>query len=375
MTPAKLFAPGAIDPILERIKNEARAAATVLDISTDKGRKAIASLAYKVARTKTFIDDQRLKLVADEKKRLSVIDAEGKRVREELDALKDEVRNPLTEWEDADKARIAKLELGVIALAAFSAFEYSVTTAEIQDRMNNLEGTTTSNFEEFTHRAEYAKSASLNKLRSMLESSQKADAERAELERLRAEAIEREAREAKEKAGREEKERAEAYAQILVKQAEEKAERERKAAADEAEQERIRIENEKRDAEARAAKAIEDARIAAEKAKADAESAKLQAAAHARALVEKAELDRIAAELKSKQDQEAAIQRERERVERENKAAADALAAREANKRHKGRINREILEALIGSGFDEATGKSIIELIAKGKVPHVGIQY
>jgi hypothetical protein len=127
------------------------------------------------------------------------------------------------------------------------------------------------------------------------------------LERIKNEAR---AREAKEKAGREEKERAEAYAQILVKQAEEKAER-----------------------------------------------------------------GRIAAELKSKQDQEAAIQRERERVERENKAAADALAAREADKQHKGRINREILKAFIGAGFDEATGKSIIELIAKGKVPHVGIQY
>jgi colicin import membrane protein len=57
MTPAKLFEPGTIDPLIERIKTEVRSVA--IDTSTGSGRKACASLAFKVARSKTFIDKQR----------------------------------------------------------------------------------------------------------------------------------------------------------------------------------------------------------------------------------------------------------------------------------------------------------------------------
>ena len=69
------------------------------DLSTDKGRKAIASLAYKVTRTKTAIDEAGKKLTEDKKKEIAAVDAERKAIREKLDALAAEVRKPLTDWE------------------------------------------------------------------------------------------------------------------------------------------------------------------------------------------------------------------------------------------------------------------------------------
>ncbi len=92
-----------LDPIIEVIEKEARS--LVPDVSTRKGRDAIASMAHKVARSKTYIDNAGKDLVAELKALPKQIDESRRIVRERLDALKDEVRRPLTEWE-AEQERI-----------------------------------------------------------------------------------------------------------------------------------------------------------------------------------------------------------------------------------------------------------------------------
>lgn len=92
-----------LDPIIEKIEKEARS--LVPDVSTKKGRDAIASMAHKVARSKTYIDNAGKDLVAELKALPKQIDESRRIVRERLDALKDEVRRPLTEWE-AEQERI-----------------------------------------------------------------------------------------------------------------------------------------------------------------------------------------------------------------------------------------------------------------------------
>ncbi|HFS8131095.1 TPA: hypothetical protein ACH2I3_004494, partial [Enterobacter hormaechei] len=92
-----------LDPIIEAIEKEARS--LVPDVSTRKGRDAIASMAHKVARSKTYIDNAGKDLVAELKALPKQIDESRRIVRERLDALKDEVRKPLTDWENAESAR------------------------------------------------------------------------------------------------------------------------------------------------------------------------------------------------------------------------------------------------------------------------------
>lgn len=103
-----------LDPIIEAIEKEARS--LVPDVSTRKGRDAIASMAHKVARSKTYIDNAGKDLVAELKALPKQIDESRRIVRERLEALKDEVRRPLTEWE-AEQERI-KAEEAMNALHA-----------------------------------------------------------------------------------------------------------------------------------------------------------------------------------------------------------------------------------------------------------------
>jgi len=99
---AVVFTEDGMGNLLEQI--EKRAMSFVPDISTDQGRKDLKSLAHKVARSKTIIDDLGKDMVDDWKKKAKVIDGYRKEARDFLDELKDKVRKPLTEWEEEQKA-------------------------------------------------------------------------------------------------------------------------------------------------------------------------------------------------------------------------------------------------------------------------------
>ncbi|HEK0339672.1 TPA: hypothetical protein SMO76_003755 [Proteus mirabilis] len=100
-------APEKVNQMLEHIKSLAEEERKELDsdFSVAKNRKAFASLAYKVAQTKTYIDKEG-KAVVDKLKELpKKVDASRKIFRDELDALSTDIRKPLTEWEAQEKAR------------------------------------------------------------------------------------------------------------------------------------------------------------------------------------------------------------------------------------------------------------------------------
>lgn len=70
------------------------------DVSNDVTRGYIKSIAYKVARSKTYIDDLGKNYASDLKEKVKKIDSIRKYARDELDQLKDKVRKPVTEWEN-----------------------------------------------------------------------------------------------------------------------------------------------------------------------------------------------------------------------------------------------------------------------------------
>jgi len=98
-----LFTEGGIDEVLAKIAEKARSC--IFDADTASGRKAIGAMAYKVARSKTILEDMGKSLVAGWKAKAKKVDAERKKSRDTLDALKAEVRQPLTDWEAAEKAK------------------------------------------------------------------------------------------------------------------------------------------------------------------------------------------------------------------------------------------------------------------------------
>ncbi len=348
---------GGSESVIDAIKKQVEG--LVLDISTDKGRKEIASVAYKIARTKTALDDEGKKLKADMQKTVDLVDAERKKIRDALDVLKDEVRKPLTEWEDADKIRTQTREDRITAIIALSDFglDQVKTVDLINNRIEQLASLVEFDWQEFVMRAESTASQVKVSLAAMLDKQIKDDADKAELERLRKE---QEVRQQKE---RDDRIAAEAAAKAK-QEAEEKAERDRVAAQEEADRKQREAEQRAADEKARADKAEAD-RIASEKKAADDKIAADNAAKIAK---EKADADAKAAADKAAQD-------ERDRAAAAKKAEDDAAAKRAADVEHKKKINGQALAGITKLGVSEEHAKAIVIAIAKGEIPNVTIKY
>ncbi|KAA1057192.1 hypothetical protein [Azospirillum argentinense] len=378
LVPASVFAPGGVETILVKLEADVRTAAKDLDISTDKGRKAIASLAYKVARSKTALDDMGKGLVEETKKQVALIDADRRVIRDRLDKLRDEVRKPLDDFEAAEQKRVEQHEAGIADIQSMPLFSGDRTTDDVADRLAKAQAIDTSGFQEFTARAEAAKAAAIATLTAALENSRARDAERAELERLRREAAERAAREEAERIEREKQEAADRAAEQARRDAEEKACQEREEAERAAAAERERIEREAQAERDRAA--AEQARAEREKAEAEERAAKAEqdrqeALRRAQEAEEQAERDRIAAEERTRQREEEAAQRERQRIEDERRAEEEAQRRREADRTHRATVNNAAVSALAAAGLSDAAAKAAITAIAKGEVPRVAIAY
>ena len=120
MSAAELFAsPDKIDGILARITEEAKRLPEDLDLSVTRNRSAITSTAFKVVRSKTFLDDIGKTLVADLKAQTAAIDAERRRIRTTLDTLRDEIREPLEAWEKREEARRAGHQTAIRTISSF----------------------------------------------------------------------------------------------------------------------------------------------------------------------------------------------------------------------------------------------------------------
>jgi colicin import membrane protein len=184
------------------------------NVETDIGRKAVASLAYGIAKRKTALDAAGKELNEEHRAAINRVDAIRRQVRDGLDALKDEARQPLTEWEDAEKAKEEQLK-AVYALFREARLPSNdgQRLAELKSAINDLD---------IDAELDAERSQALTSIEGNLDRLRQEEADRAELEKLRAERAEAE---------RLEQER-------LAKEAAEKAEAERLANAEKAAAER-----------------------------------------------------------------------------------------------------------------------------------------
>ncbi|HGW1436721.1 TPA: hypothetical protein ACNMRZ_001313 [Klebsiella pneumoniae] len=299
-----------LDPLIEAIEKEARS--LVPDVTTKKGRDAIASMAHKVARSKTHIDNAGKDLVAELKALPKQIDESRRVVRERLDALKDEVRRPLTEWE-AEQERIQSEEamnaLHVEALVMNEEFDRQLAARIESDHEMALL------MNDAFDREQADKAAEAERQRIAHEE---------EIKRLAAAAA---AREVEQRAQREREEAA--HRESVLKAQVEQAERDRIAAEQKAE-------------------ADKQAAIEAERRKAQEEA------------------DRIRRE---------AEQREQARLA-EEKRKADEQARREADVKHRKAVGVEVVKALMANtSLTRDQAIEVLTAVKDGRIPHTGISY
>lgn len=299
-----------LDPLIEAIEKEARS--LVPDVTTKKGRDAIASMAHKVARSKTYIDNAGKDLVAELKALPKQIDESRRVVRERLDALKDEVRRPLTEWEaeqERIKAEEAMNSLHVEALVMNEEFDRQLA-ARIE--------------------SDHEMALLMNDVFDREQAEKKAEAERQRIaseEEIKRLAEEKAKREAAEQAQREIDAAAAREREAIL--AKERAEREQREAAERAEREK-------------------QAAVEAERRKAQEEA------------------DRIRLE---------AEQREQARLA-EEKRKADEQARREADVKHRKAVGVEVVKALLANtSLTRDQAIEVLTAVKDGRIPHTGISY
>ncbi|MCE9886514.1 coiled-coil domain-containing protein [Obesumbacterium proteus] len=314
-----LFSPNGLDAFLEQIK---QAVNEVPDLSTDKGRKRIASLAAQISRSKTAIEKPGREYLKRLKAAVKPAEQEIKRFVDECDTLRDATRQPLTEWE-AEQERIA------------------AEKAAEEERL----------------RIEAEEKAALEALKKQFDADH-------EIALLLNEKFDRDVAEAKAEAERQRI----AHEEELKRQAAEQAKREADEAA-------------KREIEAAAARERE-ALLAKELAERERIESEQRAEREKQEALAKAERERIAAEEKAKREKEEAIQRERAAAEAreqarlaEEKRIKDEEARRAADKEHRKTINNKALQDLIAAGVPEECAKLCITEIAKGNITAISINY
>lgn len=311
ITPDKaptIFQGKGLDPFYEHIKASVN---EVPDLTTKKGRDRIASLSAQVSRSKTAVEKPGRDYLKTIKELPKLIEAELRDFVNKCDALRDEVRKPLTEWE-AEQERIEAERKGA---------EEAAKLAEQVERDHELA---------LLMNAEFDRNR---------------EQERLAAEQAKRDHEERIAREAAERARLEAEAKAKAEQEAALRR-----EMEAKLSAERAEQERIAAEQRAKEAEERAARE-----------KVEAEQRAIQAEKEAAERAERARLE--------------AIEQERRRQEAEAQAAAEEQRLREADKEHRAAINRAALADLIGAGLPEEQARAVICAIAKGQVRHITIHY
>ncbi|MGX8816731.1 hypothetical protein [Enterobacter kobei] len=321
-----IYVENGLDKFLEQIREGVN---EVPDLSTAKGRARIASLAAQVSRSKTAVEKPGRDYLKRLKEQPKVVEAELRRFVTECDQLRDEVRRPLTEWEDAEKSRAEALQQRLVDLRALAdvidtAGNY-LPSADIQARIQEAKSVALDeSWQERTSEAGVAKDSTIQQLEASLVVAQKREHEAAELERLR-------------------------------KEAEEKARLEREETI-----RREAAEQAKRDAEAKAQAEIDAAarREASEKARA-----------------EEAERQRIETEKRATREKEEAVAAERRRQEEEQKRIADEEARRAADKEHRRTVNRQVIADLVKQGIPIEWAEKCLVSFASGKVSGQTIKY
>jgi len=326
---AALKNPETLDELLASIRKQATS--EVFDVTTKAGIADCKSIAAKVAKTKTTLDAFGKDSVAVMKAECKIIDAERKKARDYLDDLKAEVRKPVTELEEAEKARQENFTLKIqeVKDAALIFFTEIQQAEDAISAMNNL---AEEDFEEFKPDFDLAMKQTMTILEGNLARLTEEARIKAENEKLKAEQAEVEAQKRELKA----------------------AEAARIKAEEDAKQKVIQAEAEKQ-------AAVKASQQAAMKAEAEAQQKVIQAQAEKEQAVRQAQQ----AEANAKAQ-----------VEAEERAKAEADLARQADKSHRQACNCEALETMQAS--TELTAeqcKEVIKAIVTGNVKHITINY
>ena len=319
---------GGLQSIIDQITQQAYEQAKGLDASTAANRKKLASIAYSVAQAKTGIDGEGKDLVSAAKAKIKVVDDNRKAVRDKLDTLRDTIRQPVTDYEQAEQERLAAIQAVLDQLDTLASANDSdglrLSAEQLHMRKHQAAALAKNDYGDMAADVAAKAESTLKYLDTAIAAAEEYEQQQAEIERMRTEQAARE--------------QADHEAKIAAEAAEKaRAEAEAKAKAEREASERARIE------------------------------AQLRA--------EQAERDKQAAINGAEAEKQAAVQAERLRIEAEAAQAEKAEAERAANVENQRKVNRTVMAAMLECGIEEEAAKAFLIKAIQGKVPHLKITY
>jgi hypothetical protein len=365
------------------------------DVSTKKGRDEIASLAYKVAKTKVALDKQGLALTGEWRENTKKVNATRTKIEDRLVALQAKVRQPLTDWEKAEEARVAAHQAKLDLLLSLITTPLGLPSDELKGMLKVVDDSVVDEaWEEFQDRAALAKQDATAALTRLIQTAEKQEADAAELAELRAAQAERERIESERREAEEKEAQRRDYVDRIIAHIKQCAlgmidgktypyvilfrELEEKIVIDDyigdlgekveaARQEAIATLSAARAADEEKAKA----RQAEEAAKIATEAAE-QAKQEAEKRVAKAEAEAKSANEKAAREVEA----ERKRLADIAEAEAAKQRRRDADKAHRKQVNNNIVAELVEcSGITAEQAQAIVGHLVRDLVPNVTLQY
>lgn len=335
-----------VDRIIEAVRKEALSLA--VDVSTRKGREELKGQAFKVSQIKTRLVKLANDSIEEKSKAVKAVTSERTRLERELDKIRDEVKAPALEWEAKEERRKTAIMDRMQQIREQAMNLDGLTVEGLTARINEVIRLSGEQFEEFDKAAQCAADASMTTLQAATNARKQADADAAELAKLREIQAKREAEDAAraEKEAADLAEAARKAAELKAAQdAKERAEREAQEAAEREERRKLEQENAIKAAEGKAAQR---------------------------------ERDRIEAEQRQKDE---AAKREADAEAARKMAAELAEANRKADETHRRKVREEAADALnfACQGLDPAIyvadARTVIAAIERGEVPHVTINF
>lgn len=296
----------------------------VYDLSDPDEERKARSDRLAIGKVISRLDEKHKEIKAPLAEQVMLIDGERKRIKDTLLDIQEKIKSQIRAHEDTIAAHETELQAKVDEIQELAITDNS-SSAHISARLEAARAVVVDDsFEHHRANAAFVRFQTITLLETKLSAALKAEAEQAELLRLRKEIEERDQRDRDER---------------IRKEAADKATKEAKA----------RAEEERQQAELNARRAIEDAERKAKDA---------QLAASRAAQVERERIER--------EQRQAAAKQEAERREEE---------AKKANKLHRAKIHSEAKASLMAIGINDALATSLVEAIRDRKIKHIEVRY
>lgn len=273
-----------------------------------------------------------------------MIDSQAKLIKEEIESIEQPFLNAYREQDEIKKQRKIAFEQKLIDIKELPNLTFGKSPEMIEEMIDDLAAVSIDK-ETFGHKLEDAQAWIPSILEQLSLAHAKAIEEKLEQERIEAERKELEELRA-------------------LKAQQEEQERQRQLEEEQKEQARLQAERDAKLAQEAEQRAKAEMQEQLERQQREAEQAKLRAEEQAKQ-----------AELDAKRRVEEAKQAEQARIKAEQEAEEQARAEREANKRYIGNIRKQSKEDLMALGIDEDKAKEIVLAIHNGNVRNITIAY